>query len=367
MITRPVRERSKEAVAAMAARGLAATGYDEVSLLSLSSADHTQINDLAREMADCYQGGATSLSLPSTRVDAFTLQLAQELSRNGRRTGLTFAPEAGTARLRDVINKNVSEDDLLATVTAAFRAGWRGIKLYFMCGLPTETDDDVVAIAELAHDVILAGRQVTGHRDVAITISVGPFVPKPDTPFQWVAQADAETIDRRLGLLRQALHEDRACGRAVTVRYGEGRPAQLEGLLARGDRRIGRVIEAVWRAGQKFDGWREHANLDLWQRVIEDCGVDWAWYTARERPRTEILPWDHLDVGLARGWLWRDYKQSQMATPLPDCRGPVSQDSTGRTCTLCGVCTSLDVKLELAARPAFDGGRPKKPERSVHA
>jgi len=352
MITRPVRERSLETITAMAERGLAATGYDEISLLSLSSADHSQIADIAATMARRYRGSATSLSLPSTRVDAFNLELAESLSTNGRRTGLTFAPEGGTARLRDVINKNVSEDDLIATVGAAFGAGWRSVKLYFMCGLPTEEDDDVVAIARLAHRVIETGRAITGRRDVAVTISLGVFVPKPGTPFQWVGQTDADTVGRRIAALKQALRDDRQCGRAIGLRYGDGRAAGLEGLLARGDRRVGAVVEAAWRAGQTFDGWREHENLDLWHRVADETlppGVDWDWFTTRPRPKAEVLPWDHLDVGLNRNWLWHDYQQALSATPLPDCRFD--------GCTSCGVCPAFDVDLELAGRPGYDSGR----------
>jgi len=361
MITRPVRERSASVIEAMADAGLAATGYDEVSLLSLSSADHSQIREIASSMATRYEGSATSLSLPSTRVDAFNIELAQQLSRNGRRSGLTFAPEGGTERLRAVINKNVGEDDLIATVGAAFAAGWRSVKLYFMCGLPTERDDDVTAIAALAHRVIETGRAVTGRRDVGCTVSLGVFVPKPHTPFQWVGQTDAATVDRRVQALRQALRDDRQCGRAVGLRYGEGLPAQLEGLLARGDRRVGAVIEAAWRAGQTFDGWRENENIALWQQVAADGlaphGVDWDWFTTRPRPRTEILPWDHLDYGLNRNWLWRDYRQAIKAATLPDCRFD--------DCQLCGVCTVFDTDIQLAADPNFDSGRPKS--RGAHA
>jgi len=355
MITRPVRERSLATIQAMAEQGVKSTGYDEVSLLSLSSADHSQIGDITTSMAARYQGGATSLSLPSTRVDVFNLELANELAKNGRRPGLTFAPEGGTARLRDVINKNVSEDDLIATVGAAFEAGWRSVKLYFMCGLPTEGDDDVLAIANLAHRVIETGRAITGRRDVGATISLGVFVPKPHTPFQWVGQPDAATVDRRIGMLRQALRDDKQCGRAIGLRYGEGWAAQLEGLLARGDRRVGEVVEAVWRAGQVFDGWREHENPAAWQKAADDVltrhGLTWDWYTTRERPRAEVLPWDHLDVGLNRAWLWHDYGQALKAVTLPDCRWD--------GCEKCGVCTVFDTDLEIAGRPDYNAGRPR--------
>src|SRR5262249_26900078 len=189
MITRPVRERSISAIGAMTEAGLAASGFSEVGLLSLSSADHSEIDQIAADLADRYEGTNTGLSLPSTRVDAFNVTLANELSRNGRRSGLTFAPEGGTDRIRKVINKMVTEDDLISTVTTAYGSGWRQVKLYFMCGLPTETDEDVVAIAALARRVIQAGREATGRRDIRCTRPIGALVPQPHTPFQWAAQA----------------------------------------------------------------------------------------------------------------------------------------------------------------------------------
>jgi len=345
MVTRPVRERRRGGIGTMIEAGLAATGYDEVGLLSLSSADHSQCDALVRGLADRYAGTTTSLSLPSTRVDAFNVELANQLTRNGRRTGLTFAPEGGTARLRDVINKNVSEEDLLATVATAFGQGWRSVKLYFMCGLPTETDEDVVAIATLAHRVIETGRAVSGRRDIACTVSIGAFVPKPDTPFQWAAQADVATVDARLAALRAAVREDRACGRSITVRWADPRPGRIEGLLARGDRRVGAVVEAVWRAGGRFDGWREHFDLERWvtacRDVLEPAGVDLDWFTTRERTEREVLPWDHLDYGLDRGWLWDDWCDARRARPLGDCRWEGCQE--------CGVCPAFGVDNDLAA------------------
>ncbi|MSV51763.1 MAG: TIGR03960 family B12-binding radical SAM protein, partial [Actinobacteria bacterium] len=197
MITRPVRERSITGIAAMVDAGLKKTGYEEVGLLSLSSADHSEIADIARNLADRYEDTQTSLSLPSTRVDAFNVDLANELSRNGRRSGLTFAPEGGSERMRRVINKMVNEEDLIRTVTTAYSAGWRSVKLYFMCGLPTETDEDILQIATLAREVIKAGRAATGRNDIRCTVSIGGFVPKPHTPFQWAAQLDHESTDAR--------------------------------------------------------------------------------------------------------------------------------------------------------------------------
>ncbi len=343
MITRPVRERSIDTIGAMVAQGLECTGYDEVGLLSLSSADHSEIGEVAKQLADRYEHSQVGLSLPSTRVDAFNIDLANELARNGRRSGLTFAPEGGSERMRAVINKNVSEDDLIRTVSTAFGQGWRNVKLYFMCGLPTETDDDVLAIAGLAHRVIEAGRRAAGHRDVSATISVGGFVPKAHTPFQWVAQAPVEVIDTRLRMLRDAVRADRACGRAISVRYHDGRPGVVEGLLARGDRRVGRVIEAVWRAGGHFDGWSEYFDYARWMRCTEEAlagtGVDLDWYTHRDRPKTEVLPWDHLDAGLDRNWLWADYQEAGAAAGTEDCRWHGCHD--------CGVCPGLGVDIEV--------------------
>jgi len=352
MVTRPVRERSVETVMAMAERGLASTGLDEVSLLSLSSADHTQIGAIAKTLADRYAGTNVSLSLPSTRVDAFNVDLADEVSRNGRRSGLTFAPEGGSERLRRVINKGVSEDDLLQTVAVAFARGWRQVKLYFMCGLPTETDEDVVAIAALAARVIETGRQASGTRDIRCTVSIGPFVPKAHTPFQWAAQADAATVDRRMLALRDAIRSDRRYGRAITLRYGSGDPSLVEGLLSRGDRRVGAVIERVWRDGGRFDGWREHFSFQRWAdaatAVLEPMGLSLAWYTTRERAADELLPWDHLDVGLDRDWLWQDWQDATAGAEVPDCRWWGCYD--------CGVCFALGADTELSPAPQASAG-----------
>src|SRR2546429_6225596 len=205
MITRPVRERSVTTIGEMVDKGLAESGFGEVGLLSLSSADHSEINEIATGLADRYAGTSTGLSLPSTRVDAFNVTLANELSRNGRRSGLTFAPEGGTDRIRKVINKMVTEDDLIETVRTAYANGWRQVKLYFMCGLPTETDEDVLAIARVARRVIEAGRKATGRRDIRCTVSIGAFVPKPHTPFQWAAQGGHATADARPRALGPAL------------------------------------------------------------------------------------------------------------------------------------------------------------------
>ena len=348
MITRPVRERSITGIGEMVEAGLAATGYEEVGLLSLSSADHTEIADVAKGLADRYEGTNTSLSLPSTRVDAFNIDLANELSRNGRRSGLTFAPEGGSERMRKVINKMVTEQDLIRTVTAAYSAGWRQVKLYFMCGLPTETDEDVLQIADLARKVIQAGREASGTRDIRCTVSIGGFVPKPHTPFQWAAQLDAESTDARLVKLRDAIRADKNYGKAIGFRYHDGKPGVIEGLLSRGDRRVGKVIREVWERGGRFDGWSEHFSYQRWAEAtaaaLADTPVDLAWYTTREREYNEVLPWDHIDSGLDRDWLWEDWQDSLEAA---EGGGNEVEDCRWTPCYDCGVCPQMGTEIQV--------------------
>jgi radical SAM family uncharacterized protein len=345
MITRPVRERSITTIGAMVQAGLEASGFAEVGLLSLSSADHSEIAEISTDLADRYQGSNTSLSLPSTRVDAFNVTLAEELSRNGRRSGLTFAPEGGSERMRTVINKMVTEDDLIRTVSTAYAAGWRQVKLYFMCGLPTETDDDVLQVATLAREVIKAGREASGRRDIRCTVSIGGFVPKPHTPFQWAAQLGHEQTDQRLRLLREEIRRDRDYAKAIGLRYHDGKPGIVEGLLSRGDRRVAAVIRAAWEDGARFDGWSEHFSYDRWaaaaERALAGTGVDLDWYTTRERAHDEVLPWDHLDAGLDKQWLWDDWQEAldPDAVDVEDCRWS--------PCYFCGVCPSLGSSIEV--------------------
>ena len=359
MITRPVRERSMTTIAAMVANGLEKTGYEEIGLLSLSSADHSEIAEIAKGLADRYEDSQTSLSLPSTRVDAFNIDLANELSRNGRRSGLTFAPEGGSERIRRVINKRVSEEDLIRTVTAAYASGWRQVKLYFMCGLPTENDEDVLQIARLAHEVIKAGREASGRKDIRCTVSIGGFVPKPHTPFQWAAQLDHETTDARLYKLRDAIRQDKAFGKSIGVRYHDGKPGVVEGLLSRGDRRVGKVIEQVWRDGQRFDGWSEHFSYDRWMNAAEiafaDEPVDVNWYTIRERDLSEVLAWDHLDSGLDKEWLWDDWQDALSEVEVDDCRWT--------PCFDCGVCDHMGTEIQVGPTNAVMLPMPAVPSR----
>jgi radical SAM family uncharacterized protein len=342
MITRPVRERSKETVKQMVAEGLANTGFTEVGLLSLSSADHSEILGMCGELADTYEGTATSLSLPSTRVDAFNVTLADELIRNGRRSGLTFAPEAGTERMRRVINKMVSEADMLRTAETAFANGWRHLKLYFMIGLPTETDEDVLGIAELGLKVLAIGRQYG--RKNKLTISVGGFVPKPHTPFQWCAQDRPEELHRKLGLIKARVASDRN----LNLRYHDPQPSVMEGLLARGDRRVAAAIECAFELGARFDGWNEHYDHGRWMQACADTDVDLDWYCHRERGEDEVMPWDHLDSGLEREWLWQDWQDSLREKPLDDCRWTPCYD--------CGVCPGLDLQHQTNQLPLVLSG-----------
>src|SRR6204780_3085518 len=346
VITRPGREPSIPTIGSMVAGGTAASGFDEVGLLSLSSADHSEINEIAVDLADCYQDSNIGLSLPSTRVDAFNVTLADELSRNGRRAGLTFAPEGGSERMRKVINKMVTEDDLIRTVTTAYSSGWRQVKLYFMCGLPTETDAALRAIAQLARRVIAAGREATGRRDIRCTVSIGAFVPKPHTPFQWAAQCAPEVVDARLRALGGAMRADRSCGKSIGYRYHDGQPGIIEGLLSRGDRRVGRVILAAWRGGAGSGGGSEHFSFERWIRSAESAlatePVDVAWYTTRERDYSKVLPWDHLDAGLDRDWLWQDWRDSvapEGAAEVEDCRWT--------PCYECGVCSAMGTEIQV--------------------
>lgn len=343
MITRPVRERSIQGIGSMIDKGLAATGYEEVGLLSLSSADHTEIGPMTKQLADRYEDDQVGLSLPSTRVDAFNIELANELSRSGRRSGLTFAPEGGSERIRRVINKTVSEDDLVATVAAAYANGWRQVKLYFMCGLPTETDEDVLQIADLAKRVIETGRQASGRKDIRCTVSIGGFVPKPHTPFQWAPQLGHEETDARLAKLRDAIKSDKKYGRSIGFRYHDGKPGMIEGLLSRGDRRVGDVIEHVWRQGGIFDGWSEHFSFDRWAEaaatVLEPQGLSLAWYTTRERSEAEGLPWDHLNSGLDKEWLWEDWQDALAEVEVDDCRWSACFD--------CGVCPEMGTEIQV--------------------
>jgi radical SAM family uncharacterized protein len=341
MITRPVRERPLEQVRTMVEDGLRRTGYDEVALTSLSSADFSGIDGLVAGIVNEQSGtGCVSLSLPSLRVDAFTVGIASEIQKV-RRTGLTFAPEAGTWRMRQVINKLITEEDLYAAVDGAFSQGWRRVKLYFLTGLPTETDDDTLGIAELGKNVVKIGKQYT--KGASATVSVGGFVPKPHTPFQWFGQNSVAELQRKVGLLRDALRKGGA-----KLRWHDPQASFAEGLASRGDRRIGAVIERVWRAGGTFQEWGEHFSLHRWLDAMAAEGLDPDWYVTRHRTEDELLPWDHIAAGLHRDFLWADWQAALAEHGLPDCRWTPCYD--------CGVCTGYALEHVVASAVAPAGG-----------
>ncbi|MFA5884189.1 MAG: TIGR03960 family B12-binding radical SAM protein [Acidimicrobiia bacterium] len=341
MITRPVRERPMEQVRTMVRNGLQRSGYDEVALTSLSSADFSGIDELVGGIVGDQTGtGSVSLSLPSLRVDAFTVGVASQIQKV-RRTGLTFAPEAGTWRMRQVINKLVTEEDLYSAVDSAYSQGWRRVKLYFLVGLPTETDADTLGIAELAKNVVAVGKRYT--KGASATVSVGGFVPKPHTPFQWFGQNSVEELRRKVGLLRDELRRSPA-----KLRWHDPEASFAEGIASRGDRRIGAVIERVWRAGGTFQEWSERFRLDRWLEAMAAEGLDPDWYVTRHRHADEVLPWDHIAAGLHRDFLWDDWQSALAEHGLPDCRWTPCYD--------CGVCTGYAIEHVVASNVPPAGG-----------
>ena len=327
MAYRPVRERRPETLEFLARTLFDSTGYNEMSLTSLSSADYSCLSPLVDGLLAGTQGERVSFSLPSLRIDSFSVDIAERLQQV-RKSGLTFAPEAGTQRLRDVINKNVTEDDLLHSVRTAFEQGWKAVKLYFMMGLPTETDEDIVGIAELAQKVVDCYKEVKGKRGVKVTVSVSCFVPKAYTPFQWFAQVPQEEFERRQQLLKESIRD-----RAISFHYHDARASVLEGALSRGDRRLSAVIETAWRNGAKFDGWTDQFKDEVWKDAFCRCGVAPEFYSRRTRDLEEVLPWAHTSPGVSADFLRREWQRAQEAALTHDCRR--------ETCTGCGVCPEL--------------------------
>ncbi|MCU1353704.1 MAG: hypothetical protein JWM05_2913 [Acidimicrobiales bacterium] len=342
MITRPVRERPADQVRTMVSEGLARTGYDEVALTSLSTADFSGIEQVVRDTVnDPTCGSQISVSLPSLRVDAFTVGIAGEIQK-ARRTGLTFAPEAGTWRMRQVINKLIREEDLYAAVRSAYSQGWRRMKLYFLTGLPTETDEDTLGIARLARNVVAIGKEY--HKNPSVTISVGGFVPKPFTPFQWFGQNTREELARKIFLLRDDLRRDHG----VKLKWHDPKATVAEGLVSRGDRRLGAVIEDVWRHGGTFQEWSEHFDLELWLAALERNGLTVEQFVYRHRHEDEALPWDHLSAGLHKDFLWQDWRDALNEVGLEDCRWTPCYD--------CGACTGYGIEHVVASAVAPAGG-----------
>ena len=329
-VYRPVRSRSTEKLVHQGVDSVKNSGYQQISLSSLSSSDYRGLPDLCDGLLDYGEERGISLALPSLRADNFSMDIMQRIQKV-RRSGLTFAPEAGSQRLRDAINKNVCEADLLESCRVAFAGGWNGVKLYFMLGLPTETDEDIVAIAELATKVLHCWKQHASNksRGVRITVSTSCFVPKPHTPFQWEAQVSMEEYKRRVRLLRETM-----TAKAITYNWHDPETSYLEAALSRGDRRVGNAIEAAWRSGAKMDSWSEFFSFERWMQAFESCGLDPAFYATRERTQDEVLPWSRVNMGVRADFLWQEREKSRAATITPDCREKCS--ACGAVCLLKG-------------------------------
>jgi radical SAM family uncharacterized protein len=333
MIYRPVREKAPKRIMESLRQLMRDTGYEELSLTSLSSADYSRIEQLITEACGCFTPQQINVSLPSLRVDSFSVSLAEKFQTN-RKGSLTFAPEAGTERLRRVINKGVTREDLMTAAEAAFRAGWQKLKLYFMIGLPTETTADLDGIVELAQEVRQLGKQIYPRgKALRITVSVSTFVPKAHTPFQWRPQISVAEIQAKQEYLQARLR-----GRNLELNWHDPTLSRMEGILARGDRRLGAVIKAVRERGAQFDSWGDQFNYALWMETMRQFGLDPDWYT-RSRDYDEILPWSHLNSGLSPAFLQSEDRKADRAELTGDCR---------ENCAFCGVCPSLGVKSSLA-------------------
>lgn len=339
IIYRPVREKLPEVLREQAARALAATGYDELGMISLSTADYSCVGPLIEQLLADHSADGVSVSLPSLRVDAVSVGLADKL-QTVRKGGLTLAPEAGTQRLRDIINKGVNEEDIFAAVQAALAAGWSSLKLYFMAGLPYETDDDLRGIAQLARQILALGRSRGAaenngeaapkpRRPLNITVSVAFFVPKAHTPFQWFGQNSREELQRK----RELLFAEFKHIRGARLNCHDIELSFLEGVFSRGDRRLGAVLLAAHELGCKFDSWHEHFAYDKWLQAFAQAGVDAAAYAERFFEQSDVLPWEHIDCGVSKKWLWQEWQKAARAEKTPDCRqGP---------CNGCGICPAL--------------------------
>lgn len=329
---RPVRERSADQVVSAVMRGLAETGYDEVSLTSLSTTDHSCCEQILSRLNRRLEDTGISVSIPSQRLDSFGVDMALQVAGE-KKGGLTFAPEAGSQRMRDVINKGVTEEDLDRAVKAAFEAGWRRCKLYFMMGLPGERDEDIVAIAELADHVLELAREVVpkGQRGgISISISVSVFIPKASTPFQWCAQTPDDEVKRRQQLLLKSVKN-----RAVRVHYHDAETSLLEAVLSRAGRDMAPVIEGAWRRGARFDAWTEQFSLARWEESAKECGIDLREIAQTPYDLDTVLPWEHVSPGVSRGFLQREYRRALAGETTADC--------TRSTCAGCGICPTLHV------------------------
>ena len=331
-VYRPVRPRSKDLCAQYARESVEDSGYQEMTLSSLSTSDYRPLVELCDDLEPLCAQKHLNLSLPSLRADNFSMALMERLQK-GRKTGLTFAPEAGTQRLRDAINKNLTEEDLLESCRRAFAGGYSAVKLYFMLGLPTETDEDVEGIADVAAHVMHAWRESAANknRGVRITVSTSWFVPKPHTAFQWEPQIPIEEYERRVALLRERMNT-----KTVTYNWHPSPTSFMEAVISRGDRRMCAVLETAHRMGAKLDAWEEYFSLERWLKAFEECGLDPHFYANRTREHGEVLPWSHIDVGVSDAFLWREHEKCYEGVTTPDCRthcsGCGANAMIGRAC-----------------------------------
>lgn len=325
---RPIRAKSPELLAEQGKALLKNTGCQDITLLSLSSSDYRHLSDLCDELLEYCEPRSIGISLPSLRADNFSIDIMHRIQKT-RKSGLTFAPEAGSQRLRDAINKNVREEDLLHTCRLAFEGGWNTIKLYFMLGLPTETDEDILGIAELANQVLHTWRLYAKNknRGVRITVSTSCFVPKPHSPFQWERQVTMDEYIRKVNLLRENIK-----AKNVVYNWHDPQTSYIEATLSRGDRRMGSVIENVWRAGGRLEAWSDYFLFGRWMKAFDDAGVDPTFYAYRERCEDEVMPWDIVDVGVRRAHLWHEREQAYRSELSPDCR---------KQCSACGAAKLL--------------------------
>ncbi|HMQ54784.1 MAG TPA: TIGR03960 family B12-binding radical SAM protein [Anaerolineae bacterium] len=314
MVFRPVRERSLEELIDTVEQIMRDTGHEEIGLLSLSSSDYSQIGPLVQAISNKYGDRALNISLPSLRIESFSADL-MEMLQGSRKASFTFAPEAATDRMREVINKYISTEDLLSTADEVFKRGWRLIKLYFMIGQPTETDADVIAIAELAKQVLQIGRKYHNNK-AKVRVGVSTFVPKPHTPFQWAGLADLAGIRRKQALMREAFGNTRG----IIFNWNNPEETLMEAFLSRGDRRLGPVIKSAWEKGAKFDAWNEWHRPDAWRAAFAEHELDPAWYAHRVRPADEIFPWDHINAGVEKRWLLMDWYAAEKGETKVDCR-----------------------------------------------
>lgn len=327
-VYRPIRAKKPETLVRQGIETLKNTGHEDVTLLSLSTSDYRHLSGLCDGLLEYCQDRSIGLSLPSLRADNFSMEIMEKLQKV-RKSGLTFAVEGGSQRLRDAVNKNVTEEDLLNTCRIAFEGGWNSVKLYYMLGLPTETDEDILGIAEMANQVLHCWRQhaKNKNRGVKITVSTSCFIPKPHSPFQWEAQISMEEYLRRVNLLRSSM-----VARNVTYNWHDAETSLIEAVLSRGDRRVGAAIEEVWRQGGRLDAWSDYFSYERWEKAFEKCGLDPAFYANRQYPTDGVLPWEHIDVGVRREHLLRERERCYRSELSPDCR---------KSCSACGAAALL--------------------------